>query len=150
MKNIRKIIVPIDFLQHTEQLVEYALYFAKKFGAELKFAHVVEPPQSYGGYEYPSLGALTEEVVKHTEKQMEELVKKNRHNCSGCAGKIFRGNIVDCLVEYAAEEEADLIIIGTHGRKGLEKMWLGSIAERVVKRAPCPTLTCNPYKKSHK
>lgn len=146
MKEIRKIIVPIDFLEHTDQLVEFALYIAKQLGATLRFTHIIEPPHNYGYYEYPSLGALTEEVAEHTEKQMKSLVEKNRENCPGCEGNILRGNIVDSIVNYAKDEKADLIIIGTHGRKGLEKMWLGSVAERVIKRAPCPTLTCNPYK----
>ena len=52
---------------------------------------------------------------------------------------------MDSIVAYAKEKEADLIIIGTHGRKGIEKIMLGSVAERVIKHAPCPTLIYNPH-----
>jgi nucleotide-binding universal stress UspA family protein len=96
VKVIRKIIVPIDFLQHTEQLVEYAVYIGEKFHAGLEFLHTIEPPHCDGDCQF---------------------VEKYRNSC-----------------------------FGTHGRKGLEKMWLGSVAERVIEGAPCPTLTCNPYK----
>lgn len=150
MKEIHTIIVPIDFLEHTDQIVEFALYISKQLNSELRFAHIVDPPHNYGGYEYPSLGALTDEIMKHAEKQMKELIIKNKNNCLGCDGKVLKGNIVDSIIKYAKDEKADLIIIGTHGRKGLDKMWLGSVAERVIKRAPCPTLTWNPYKATNK
>lgn len=145
MKVIRKIIVPIDFLQHTEQLAEYAVYIGEKFHAGLKFLHIIEPPHYYGDYEYPSLGVYAAELAKHAEKKMKHFVEKYRNSCSGCEGKILQGNIADSIIKHANDQDADLIIIGTHGRKGLEKMWLGSVAERVIKSAPCPTLTCNPY-----
>jgi len=146
MKEIKKIIVPIDFLQHTEQIAEYAVYIADKMGAKLRFVHIVEPPPTYGDLDFPPFGALSNEVVKQAKEKMNQLVEKFKKSCSGCAGKIFEGDIIDSIMQYAEDESGDLIIIGTHGRKGLEKMWLGSIAERVIKKAPCPTLTCNPYK----
>lgn len=148
MKEINNIIVPIDFLSHTDQIAEYAVYIAEKFGASLKFVHVIEPPQSFADQEYPSLGSYTAELVQSAEEKMKQLVEQCRNNISGCEGTIFKGNTVDTLVKYVQDKEGDLIIIGTHGRKGLSKMWLGSVAERVIKSAPCPTLTCNPYKET--
>lgn len=148
MKKIYRIIVPIDFLQHTSQLVTYAVYIAKKLTATLHFAHVVENPDLYGDYDFPppSMVLFNTEAVKQAEEKMNQLVEETRNISPGCEGKICRGDIVDSLIDYAKEKGADLIVIGTHGRKGLEKMWLGSVAERVIKGAPCPTLTCNPYK----
>lgn len=146
MKDIKTIIVPIDFLEHTEQIADYAVYFAKQFGAGLKFTHIIESPLILAPYYYPSLRTFTVEVSEHVEEEMQKFIKKYSEICPGCEGKIFRGNIGDSIIEYANVENADLIIIGTHGRKGLSKMWLGSVADRVVKNAPCPTLMCNPYK----
>ncbi len=146
MKEIHSIIVPIDFLEHTDQIVEYAGYIAKKFNAKLHVIHAVEPPPSYAGYEYPSIGSFDKEMLELAEKMMQELIEKNQKFLAGCERKIMRGDIVDSIIDYAEDQKADLIIIGTHGRKGLSKMWLGSVAEQVIKRAPCPTLTCNPYK----
>ena len=147
MKEIHKIIVPIDFLEHTDQIIEYAVYIAKKFDSKLHIIHVVEPPPSYVGYEYPSLGSFDEEMTELAEKMMQELIDKNQNTLAGCEQKIIKGDIIDSIIQYTEEANGDLIIIGTHGRKGLSKMWLGSVAERVIKRAPCPALTCNPYKK---
>lgn len=140
--------MPIDFLRHTDQIVEYAVYMAEKFGAGLKFVHAIEPPQSFADQEFPSLRSYTAEVVKSAKEKMKQLVEQCRNDISGCEGTILEGDIVDTIVQYAQDEEGDLIILGTHGRKGLSKMWLGSVAERVIKSAPCPTLTCKPYKET--
>lgn len=148
MEKVKKIIVPVDFLQHTSQLVEYAAYIAKNLNATLCFTHVVENPDLYGDYDFPppSMVLFNTEAVKQAEERMNKLVEETRNISPGCEGKVCRGDIVDSIIDYAGEKGADLIVIGTHGRKGLEKMWLGSVAERVVKRSPCPTLACNPYK----
>ncbi len=146
MQHIHKIIVPIDFLEHTDQLVEYAGYIAKTMGAALHCIHVVGAPQKYAGYEAPSLSSLDREMLELAQKQMQFLIDKNRRTLPDWEGKVLKGDIVDTIIEYTQDEQADLIIIGTHGRKGFSKMWLGSVAERVIKRAPCPTLSCNPYK----
>lgn len=148
MKEIHKIIVPIDFLEHTNQIVEYAGYIATKFAARLHFVHVVESVQSYVGYEYPSIGTVGEEMAARAEKMMQDFKDKNQNTMPVDEGKVIRGDIVDSIIQYTKEQKGDLIILGTHGRKGLSKMWLGSVAERVIKKAPCPTLTCNPYKQS--
>jgi nucleotide-binding universal stress UspA family protein len=146
VKVIHKIIVPIDFLQHTEQLAEYAVYIGEKFNAGLVFLHVIEPPHYYGDYEYPSLGLYAAEMAEHVDEKMKQFIEKYSNSSASCEGQVLRGNIADSIIKYAKDKDADLIIIGTHGRKGLEKMWLGSVAELVIKRSPCPTLTCNPYK----
>ena len=147
MNEIKKIIVPVDFNEHTNPVVEYAFYIAGKLGASVKLAHVVEQPFYYGDIEYPSIGPYTEELGKEADKIMKALVDKYKKNFTACEGKVIRGDTAESIIKNAADEQADLIIIGTHGRRGLEKMWLGSVAERVIKGAPCPTLTCNPYKK---
>ena len=148
MKESFKIIVPIDFLQYTDQIVDYTLHIGGKLNADLKFIHIVEPPHIYGNFEHPSLGTFTEEKMIYAKKRMKQFIEKQQDKCSGCEGEIMQGNIVDTIIKYSKDEKADLIIIGTHGRKGLIKMWLGSAAERVVKAAPCPTLLFNPYKEN--
>ena len=146
MKQIEKIVVPVDFLQHTNKVTEYALYVAQKLDAAIFFAHVVEEAHVYGDFADPSLDNYVSRVAEHAEARMNKLVDQFRNSCSGCEGKVYQGDITDSIIMCAVEQDADLIIIGTHGRKGLEKMWLGSVAERVVKKAPCPTLTFNPSK----
>lgn len=146
MKEIQKIIVPIDFHKHTDQIIDYAGYIAKKFDAKLHVIHVVESPPTYVGYDYATLGSFEEEVMEHSKKMMQKIIEKNQNTLAGCEEKIIKGDIVNSIIQYTKDVNGDLIIIGTHGRKGLSKMWLGSVAERVIKRAPCPAITCNPYK----
>ena len=146
MKEIQKIIVPVDFLEHTDNLIAFALYMAKKLDGTIRFIHVVENPYSYAEYSYPSMNTFQTELVDLAEEKMKRLVEKNSTTCSGCEGKVLIGNVVESIIDFVTEEKGDLVIVGTHGRKGLEKMWLGSVAERVVRRSPCPALTCNPYR----
>jgi hypothetical protein len=72
--------------------------------------------------------------------------KKNRKKFPDCTGEVITGDPVDEILECGRDKDADLIIISTHGLKGLEKILLGSVAGRVVKRAHCPVLTMNPFK----
>jgi nucleotide-binding universal stress UspA family protein len=66
--------------------------------------------------------------------------------CLECTGDVIVGDPVEKIVEFAREKDADMLIISTHGAKGLEKILLGSVAERVLKRVHCPVLFMNPYK----
>ncbi len=147
MQEITKIVVPVDFSKNTDKLVEFAIYMASKLSAEISFVHVAE---SFKGYDMmlgsTSFTDIKKEVRAGMEQRMANLVQDNGEKCSGCAGKVVDGDKVDGITAYAEAEKANLLIIGTHGTKGLEKILLGSVAERVVKRAACPVLTFNPYK----
>ncbi len=85
--------------------------------------------------------------LTHAKSKMDALVAKSKKTWMGCSGQVERGDVVDTIVDSVRKEEIDLIIIGTHGAKGLEKILLGSVAERVVKRAPCSALLFKPKKK---
>ena len=148
MHEISQILVPIDFDKHTNKLVEFAIYMAGKLSANVNFLHVLEVEifGAYAGIVHPSFDLAAKELRAHYEQKMANLVEDNREKCPECCGKVvIKGDIVDEIIAFAKEENADLIIIGTHGSKGIEKILLGSVAERVIKNAPCPTLTFNPY-----
>ena len=140
------IIVPIDFLSHTDKVVAYAINMAKRLKATLHFLHVVEEVSIYGDYMGPTIKHFVPQMMELSQKKMDILVKKYNSDELSCQGTVLNGDVVEGICTYAEKNKADMIIIGTHGRKGLEKMWLGSVAERVVKNAPCPTLTYNPAK----
>ncbi len=147
MEEITKIVVPVDLEKHTRKLTKFAIYMAKKLGARVNFVHITE---FYASGDMmmgsPTLEKINEERVKNAEVAMENLISDFKGEYGEISGKVIIGEIVDTIVAYADEEEANLVIIGTHGAKGLEKILLGSVAERVVKRVHCPTLTMNPYK----
>lgn len=146
MKAIGQVVVPVDFHQHTSDLAEFAIDIANKLGGKINFVHVIELIEYYQDISIVSASEFNAELQAKAEKQMNELVKKYKTSAPNCSGIILVGDTADSIVQYAYSLEADLIIIGTHGAKGIEKILLGSVAERVLKRAHCPILVYNPYK----
>jgi len=147
MHKIQQIIVPVDFSPITSKLVDYAIYIAEKLSAKIKFVHVAEINQGHDMMLGSSVfGDLKDKIVAASKERMANLLEDNSKSCSDCTGEVLRGDIVEAIIDSASREKADLIIISTHGVKGLEKILLGSVAERVIRKAPCPTLMYNPYK----
>ncbi len=148
MKPIKSIIVPVDFFENTDKLVDYAAYIAGALSARLNFIHVVNLISG----DLIMGGALSVEFLSGFEKdmqqRMEELVESIQDRCPGAMGSVVSGEAVQKIVEYAKTNNGDLIIISTHGTKGLESILLGSVAKRVVKHASCPVLVMNPFKGS--
>ena len=147
MQEIRKILVPVDFQRYTDELTEFAVTTANKLAAKVVFFHVVEVLMFYSDFVPTYMPINDEETVEHAKSKMDTLVENSKKTWMGCSGHVSRGDVVDTIVEYVRNEGIDLIIIGTHGAKGLEKILLGSVAERVVKRAPCSALLFKPHKK---
>jgi len=145
MNAIQTIIVPVDLEEHTEKIVEYAAYMAEKLSAEFTIVHVVEPFRAIGDLELgtASVKEYNQRRITHSEEFLEKLVKEYP-SCKNAV--VISGEIVEEILDFAKKKEASLIIIGTHGTKGIEKLLLGSVAERVLKRAHCPTLIMNPFK----
>ncbi len=146
MKEIKSIVVPVDFSEITGRLVEYAVHMAGKFSAVIHFVHVVHfyAGNTMIGFSY--VQECEEKLVSNTKERMSNLLAENKNMCPGCTGEVIIGDPVDQITEFARAKKADLLIISTHGAKGLEKILLGSVAERVLKRAHCPVLFMNPYK----
>lgn len=146
MNTTNKIIVPVDFLNYTDSLVEYSTNLAGKLSAELCLFHVVQESNIYNDYIGPTIKHFVPDMLKVAEEKMQKLVDRLNATGTNCTGKVTYGDVVEAIIGYAEEENGDMIILATHGRKGLEKFWLGSVAERVVRSAPCPTLTFTPDK----
>lgn len=146
MRKINQIVVPVDFHYHSDKLAEYAAYMAGELSAVIHFFHAVE---YYLGNSMTALAYVEqyeEQLLADEKIRMARLVEDNRERCKGCTGKVVVGDPVDEIVEFAKVQDADLIIMNTHGSKGLEKIMLGSVAEHVLKRAHCPVLIMNPFK----
>lgn len=144
MNAITEIVAPVDLEDQTKKVAEYASYMAAKLSANLTLLHVVELMRPIGDM---VLGSTT--VEEYNEKRLtyaKEQVDKLVADYPGCKGVVVTGEIVDEIIDFTKKKGANLIIIGTHGSKGLEKLLLGSVAERVVKYSHCPTLVMNPYK----
>jgi len=149
MAEIKTILFPVDFTEASERVAGYARLFAEKFGARLLVLFVVEDIMRYAGFYVPhaALEKMEKDLFEGAQKRMNEFVEQN---FSGMEVEplVVSGEIAEKICEVARDRGIDLIIMGTHGRRGLEKALFGSVAEKVVKTAPCPVLTVNPFQKS--
>lgn len=142
---MKRIVCPTDFSTTSEAAIAEAERFASSLGAELVLLHVaVEAPLWREGL-------YTPEVRKVFESQRQWAVAALQTRATAMAANGVRARVIvksglpwRQIVDTAREEDVDLIVIGTHGRGGLNRMLLGSVAERVVRRAPCPVMTVGP------
>ncbi len=147
MAEIKTILFPTDFTEASVKVLPYATYLADKLGAKLMVLFVVEELSKYANFYVPhsALDNLEAELMESARKKMESFVE-DYFGGFPVETMIRRGDVPEEIIKVAEEKGVDLIVMGTHGRKGLEKVLLGSVAERVVKGAPCPVMTVNPYR----
>lgn len=149
MQEIRHIVVPVDFNVHSDRLAEFALYMAKKLDAKVTFIHVMKHLLDYSDYvssTHGSVEQLENNFLAHAKDKMTAFLENLKSNDQDYRGEVLSGEISDAIITYAKDNAADLIIISTHGAKGIEKVLLGSVADRVIKGAYCPTVVFNPFK----
>ena len=146
MMGIHRIIVPIDFNRHSDALAEFALFIATKLNARVTFIHVLKQLPDYADYLPDTLLHLENNILAHAEKKMTDFMSEMRGKYLECDGEVLRGDTVGAILAYTKEASADLVIISTHGAQGIERVLLGSVADRVIKGASCPTLVFNPFR----
>ncbi len=132
--DIKRILCPIDFSDFNQAANEYASVLAKSTGASIVYLHVSLPDVSYGTYMYVDM----EQQEAEDKKRLEE-IKPSIEGIEASYVVEF-GSPTDRIVEYAAENDIDLVVMGTHGRTGLRRVIMGSVAEAVVRKAECPVL----------
>lgn len=142
MLAIRKILVPTDFSDCSEAALAYGRHMAQAFGASLHVLHVVQDPytQPWAAEAFPApLGDLLVQWEEQARARMVDSLPEAERASTTVATQI--GSPFFEIVRYAQDEQIDLIVLGTHGRGPLGHMLLGSVAEKVVRKAPCPVLT---------
>jgi len=149
MEFFKKILFPVDLSEVSPKLVPYVKEMAAKFDAEVHLLFVARILQHFTSIyvPHPSIMNFEGEVVQGAEKKLQEFVQEQFEG-GPCKAHVILGDPAEEILNYAQAEGIDFIIIGTHGRKGLERIIFGSVAERVVKKSPVPVLTVNPYGKS--
>jgi nucleotide-binding universal stress UspA family protein len=152
MNEFKTIVTPIDFSENAPKIAESAIYVAGKFKAALHFVFVVQDFEDYTGFmDLPAnMMNLKQEIFESAEIQMHSFVDERSAKCEAAGipavqSKVLSGDIAEEIMGYAKNNACDLIIMGTHGYKGLERIIFGSVADKVVKNACCPVLTINPY-----
>lgn len=135
-----KIIFPTDLSPLSNDALKLATSLARDTGAKLIIVHVEEPATAYGGGEAFSAAPPT-----HQEQLAEKLRQVTAPDPAvPVEHRLLTGDPAAALVRLAEEENADYIVMATHGRRGLSRLLMGSVAEAVVRRAPCPVLTLKP------
>ena len=144
MSRHRRILHPTDFSGASGAALKRAIALAKADKAQLFLAHVVAPPMPIAGEGYipPNLYEdLEASARKYAEKKLAALQVKARAAGVRAASLVLEGVAHEQIVRAARSKKVDLVVIGTHGRTGLAKLFLGSVASRVVAAATCPVLT---------
>ena len=153
MQEIKSVLTPIDFSDNAGKIASAAAYVAGKFGAMLHLLFVVQNFEDYSGFFVPpmNLPNLEDELFASAQQRMDGFVEEQSQvfaeaGVVGVESKVLAGDVAEEIIEYASAENIHLIVMGTHGYKGLERIMFGSVADKVVKTACCPVMTINPYR----
>ncbi len=148
MIEIRTILAPADFSAHSEESVRYACGLAARLGAELHLVHILSEVLP-AGPDPLLMPVLPPEYYKESEDRALESLGRLLDPAWGTPRSVVTqvrwGSPVESMVSYAADHHIDLIVIATHGRTGLSHVLLGSVAERILREAPCPVLTIRDH-----
>jgi nucleotide-binding universal stress UspA family protein len=141
---IKKVLVPVDFSENSKKILNAAGYLSGVCDAELHVVFVVQSFDDYSGFFVPHMpiAKFEEEMVQAANEKMENFLQDHKD----IQATVLVGDVAEEIIQHAQDKGMDLIIMGTHGYKGLEKIMFGSVAEKVVRSSPCPVLTVNPYK----
>jgi nucleotide-binding universal stress UspA family protein len=140
---IERILCPVDFSAFSVRACDYASSLARHFGAKLFVQHVVEI------WQYPSASfaatandydKFCASLVVEGKEQLQNFVKSHAENGVDPECVTSDGMAVDCILAFAEKQAIDLIVMGTHGTRGFERLMLGSVTEKVLRRARCPVL----------
>jgi nucleotide-binding universal stress UspA family protein len=140
----RRILHPSDFSSASRAAFARAVADARAERAELLIVHVLPAvtPLVGDGYMSPKTYDDMERSMRaYGQKQLDKLVAKAKTTGARAGGLLLEGTAADAIVRTARSKRADVIVMGTHGRSGLARLFMGSVAERVVGTAPCPVLT---------
>lgn len=156
MYEIRKILCPMDFSDTSLRALRTAVGLAERLGSSLTLLHVVEPAPSVGaappveayiatpGLTYGSAVEYERQTREEAQKQMNILIEGHVPKSLGVTVAVEIGDDARRIVNYADEGDFELIVMGTHGRTGIKRVLLGSVAEKVVRHAHCPVMTIPP------
>jgi nucleotide-binding universal stress UspA family protein len=146
MIELKRILLPTDFSDYSAAATTYACALAEQFDAELHLLHVLEvhagtTPLFGAGL---ALSSPIKESRKAADTALEKVLDTDWEKDRPVVRATADGAVFVEIIRYAKENSIDMIVLGTHGRTGLSQMLMGSVAEKVVRKAPCPVLTVRP------
>jgi nucleotide-binding universal stress UspA family protein len=142
MPQIQRILVPVDFSEQSKQALDYALFIAQRFDAKLDVLHVWKIAE-YAGDAMVVLTRSEPELTLSTYLRgyADKMLTDFLHGLPHSKRMLEEGDPASVIARVAREGEYDLVVMGTHGRTGLSHLMMGSVAEKVVRLAPCPVIT---------
>ena len=143
MKMFQRILIATDFSPASTPALEQSVRLAKHDGALLWIAHAYQEPGLVELSHAPAAfyAEWDQKLREGTERKLRPLLEYARKEGVETGALILRGFADEAIIEAAKQEGADLIVMGTHGRRGAARLFLGSVASRVISTAPCPVMT---------
>jgi nucleotide-binding universal stress UspA family protein len=142
--DIKRILVPTDFSETAKHALSYGVSFGKEYEAEVLLLHVVETlAVGYASDLFPvPMAEVFDEISSYAKAEIGKLAAEIKGDGIAVREMVVQGKPSAEIVRIALEEHVDIIVVGTHGKGMLDQALFGSTAERVIRRAPCPVLTC--------
>ena len=142
MLRIERILCPVDFSEFSVPAYEYAQSLALHYEAKLILGHIVPPVfATYPSYVYPDMvNDIYQDLRSHAEEQLTLFASSHRREGVQVVNKVCEGGATESILALATAESVDLIVMGTHGRHGFDHLLLGSVTEKVLRKARCPVL----------
>ncbi|OGW58940.1 MAG: hypothetical protein A2Y48_08535 [Nitrospirae bacterium RIFCSPLOW2_12_42_9] len=140
MTEFGKILFPTDFSESAENASRYALSLAKKYASKVYVIHVIEP-FTYTTEFGLDFSAQLKEMEASARRLLDDIAASIKKTNLDVESVLITGEPFVEIIKYARKEQVDLIVMATHGRSGIEHMLMGSVAEKVVRKSPCPVLT---------
>jgi nucleotide-binding universal stress UspA family protein len=148
MREFEKILFPADLSEVSTKLAPDVIAMAQRFKAEVHLLFVAGSFEKFSSFyiPHPSLKNFGDEVLRGGQKKLVEFVEEFFKDYPKLKTIVVQGDPAEEILRYIATEKIDLVIMGTHGRKGLDRILFGSVATQVVQNSPAPVLTINPYR----
>ena len=148
MVKIEKILFPTELREYALKILPFVISMSEKYDSSVYLLHVVEDLLRWGGFYIPhiSLDLYQKEAMEAAEKLMNKFFRQHMQGCPKYEFRIRSGDPAGEILKIIDSETIDLVVMGTHGYKGLEHRIFGSVAEKVLRNSSVPVLTVNPYR----
>lgn len=143
MLKIETILCPVDFSEYSARAYDYAYSLARHYGAKLYVEHVIQVlAAAYPYYNFPDVAAnnIYWDLNQSAETRLREMIDQHAVNGVPAEMVVHKGFVPESILTSAESNHVDLIVMGTHGRRGLDRLMMGSVTQAVLRRAPCPVL----------
>jgi nucleotide-binding universal stress UspA family protein len=146
MVNIEKILFPCDLTENAAKIVPYVRSVSDKYDGQLFLLFVVEELPLFHPIPYVSMGWDQQKILVDAEKATDLFCEEHLQGCPNFQKLILSGDPAPAILKTIDSKNIDLVVMGSHGRKGLEETIFGSVAENVIKKSSVPVLCVNPYR----